>query len=135
MAMIRKVALKNFKRFADVTFVLPGHLVLAGPNNTGKTTLLQAIAAWSLGLLEWKKLGQPKKVNVTYAWADMERLASDPNALVDECTVLLTGNGTGLPTRASMVAVVAGIPANQARLRVQTAMQMVASSHAFIVQR
>lgn len=81
MAMIRKVTLKNFKRFEDVTFVLPGHLVLAGPNNTGKTTLLQAIAAWSIGLLEWKKLGQPKKVNVTYAWADMERLAFSAAAL------------------------------------------------------
>lgn len=39
MPMIRKVTLKNFKRFDEVTFVLPGHLVLAGPNNTGKTTL------------------------------------------------------------------------------------------------
>ena len=60
--MIRKVTLKNFKRFDDVTFVLPGHLGLAGPNNTGRTALLQAIAAWSLGLLEWEKRGQPKKV-------------------------------------------------------------------------
>lgn len=81
MPMIRKVKLKNFKRFDDVTFVLPGHLVLAGPNNTGKTTLLQAIAAWSLGLLEWKKLGQSKKVNVAYGWADMERLAFSAAAL------------------------------------------------------
>jgi predicted ATPase len=81
MPMIRKVTLKNFKRFDDVSFVLPGHLVLAGPNNTGKTTLLQAIAAWSLGLLEWKKLAQPRKVNVAYAWADIERLAFSAAAL------------------------------------------------------
>lgn len=81
MPMIRKVTLKNFKRFDEVTFVLPGHLVLAGPNNTGKTTLLQAIAAWSLGLLEWKKLAQPRKVNVAYAWADIERLAFSAAAL------------------------------------------------------
>ncbi len=81
MPMIRKVVLRNFKRFDDVTFTLPGHLVLAGPNNTGKTTLLQALAAWSLGLLEWKKLGQPRKVNVSYAWADMERLAFSAAAL------------------------------------------------------
>lgn len=81
MAMVRKVTLKNFKRFGDVTFELPGHLVLAGPNNTGKTTLLQAVAAWSAGLLEWKKLGQPRKVNVGYVWADMERLAFSAAAL------------------------------------------------------
>jgi SpoVK/Ycf46/Vps4 family AAA+-type ATPase len=83
MPMIRKVTLKNFKRFNDVTFVLPGHLVLAGPNNTGKTTLLQAIAAWSLGLLEWKKLGRPKRVNARagFGWADIERLAFSAAAL------------------------------------------------------
>jgi len=83
MPMIRKVTLKNFKRFDDVTFVLPGHLVLAGPNNTGKTTLLQAVAAWSLALLEWRKLARPRRVNARagYAWADMERLAFTPAAL------------------------------------------------------
>ena len=51
--MIRKVVIKSFKRFADMTFELPGHVVIAGPNNTGKTTLLQAIAAWSLAFQTW----------------------------------------------------------------------------------
>ncbi len=81
MPIIRKVTLKNFKRFPDVAFDVPGHLVLAGPNNTGKTTLLQAVAAWALGLHEWKKLGSPTKVNVGYAWADIERLAFSAAAL------------------------------------------------------
>lgn len=54
--MIRKVTLRRFKRFEEVEFVLPGHIVLAGPNNTGKTTLLQAIAAWELGLRRWREL-------------------------------------------------------------------------------
>lgn len=48
--MIRKVRVQGFKRFGDETFVFPGHVVLAGPNNTGKTTVLQAIAAWGLAL-------------------------------------------------------------------------------------
>jgi predicted ATPase len=48
--MIRKVVIERFKRFERVEFVLPGHVVLAGPNNTGKTTVLQAIAAWGLAL-------------------------------------------------------------------------------------
>ena len=42
--MITKVVIRRFKRFDEVTFDIPGHIVLAGPNNTGKTTLLQAIA-------------------------------------------------------------------------------------------
>ena len=53
--MIRQVIIKGFKRFSDITFNLPGHVVIAGPNNTGKTTLLQAIAAWSLGLDTWMR--------------------------------------------------------------------------------
>ena len=35
---------------------MPGHVVLAGPNNTGKTTVLQAIASWSLALQRWREL-------------------------------------------------------------------------------
>ena len=50
--MIRAVTIRRFKRFEEVTFELTGrHVVLAGPNNMGKTTILQAIAAWSLAFL------------------------------------------------------------------------------------
>ena len=54
--MIRTVRIRGFKRFDEVEFRLPGHVVLAGPNNTGKTTLLQAIASWSLALRRWREL-------------------------------------------------------------------------------
>lgn len=52
--MIRKVRIRGFKRFEEVEFTLPGHVVLAGPNNMGKTTVLQAIAAWGLALERFK---------------------------------------------------------------------------------
>ena len=45
--MIRKVVVSNFKKFEQQEFDIPDHLVIAGPNNSGKTSLLQAIAAWS----------------------------------------------------------------------------------------
>ena len=54
--MIRTVRIRGFKRFDDVEFHLPGHVVLAGPNNTGKTTVLQAIASWSVALRRWREL-------------------------------------------------------------------------------
>ena len=54
--MIRTVRIRGFKRFDEVEFRLPGHVVLAGPNNTGKTTVLQAIASWSLALRRWREL-------------------------------------------------------------------------------
>ena len=53
--MIRKLTLRNFKRFKEVTFEFPGHVVFAGPNNAGKTTALQAIAAWGLALDRWRQ--------------------------------------------------------------------------------
>jgi predicted ATPase len=52
--MITELTLHNFKRFGDLSFSIPGHVVLAGPNNTGKTTLLQALATWSLALARWR---------------------------------------------------------------------------------
>lgn len=51
--MIRRVAVRHFKRFRAQTFELAESVVLAGPNNAGKSTLLQAIAAWKLGLDRW----------------------------------------------------------------------------------
>jgi hypothetical protein len=75
MAMIRRVVLRNFKRFDDVTFDLNGHVVLAGPNNTGKTTLLQAIAAWALAFAKWRELNDFNPRRNGYPWQDLERLA------------------------------------------------------------
>ena len=51
--MIRKVIVNNFKKFGQQEFDIPDHLVIAGPNNSGKTTLLQAIAAWSEIAFQW----------------------------------------------------------------------------------
>lgn len=52
--MISRVRIVRFKRFADHIFDLSGGTVLlAGPNNSGKTTLLHAIAAWYLALKRW----------------------------------------------------------------------------------
>jgi len=51
--MINKVVINNFKKFEHLEFELLDHLVIAGPNNSGKTTLLQAIAVWSEIAFHW----------------------------------------------------------------------------------
>lgn len=58
--MIEKVHVRYFKRFEDEIFDLTDSLVLAGPNNSGKTTLLQAIAVWHLALRKWMAERGPK---------------------------------------------------------------------------
>ena len=55
--MIHTLRIRGFKRLGrEVLLRLPGHVVLAGPNNTGKTTVLQAIASWGLALRQWREL-------------------------------------------------------------------------------
>jgi hypothetical protein len=73
--MIRRVIIEGFKRFDKIEFALPGHIVLAGPNNTGKTTILQAIAAWSLALERWKELNDFQRHGGAYALAPIARQA------------------------------------------------------------
>ena len=51
--MINKVVVNNFKKFAQQEFDIPRHLVVVGPNNSGKTTLLQAIGAWAEVAYQW----------------------------------------------------------------------------------
>jgi len=51
--MIHKVVIQNFKKFEHLEFTLLDHLVIAGPNSSGKTTLLQAIVSWAELALQW----------------------------------------------------------------------------------
>jgi hypothetical protein len=51
--MLTKVAVRNFKRFDHAEVELGKTVVLIGPNNSGKTTALQALALWDVGLRRW----------------------------------------------------------------------------------
>lgn len=62
--MINKVQIQNFKRFEYQEFTIDGNVVLAGPNNSGKSTLLQAIAVWNLALREWHQERSGSKATV-----------------------------------------------------------------------
>ncbi|MCY4000114.1 MAG: AAA family ATPase [Bacteroidetes bacterium] len=53
--MIQKVIIRNFKKFGNLEFDLSDHIVIAGPNNSGKTSILQAIATWSELASQWLK--------------------------------------------------------------------------------
>lgn len=51
--MLTRIQIRNFKRLENVDFDLGKSVVLIGPNNSGKTTALQAIALWDIGLRLW----------------------------------------------------------------------------------
>jgi hypothetical protein len=48
--VLTKLTIRNFKRFAAAEIELGNPVVFIGPNNSGKTTALQAIALWEVGL-------------------------------------------------------------------------------------
>lgn len=51
--MLNKLTIRNFKRFEEVEIDLGNPVVFVGPNNSGKTTALQALALWNVGLNRW----------------------------------------------------------------------------------
>lgn len=51
--MLTNIHIRNFKKLDDVSIELGQAVVLIGPNNSGKTTALQALALWEIGLRRW----------------------------------------------------------------------------------
>ena len=54
--MLTKLICRNFKNFEEVEVELGNPVVFIGPNNSGKTTALQALALWGIGLKRWIEL-------------------------------------------------------------------------------
>lgn len=51
--MLTKLTIRNFKLFGEVAIELADRVVLIGPNNSGKTSALQALALWDVGAKRW----------------------------------------------------------------------------------
>lgn len=51
--MLTRLVIRNFKTFADVDIELGDRVVFVGPNNSGKTSALQALALWNAGVRRW----------------------------------------------------------------------------------
>ncbi len=60
--MLTKLTIRNFKRFTEAEIELGNPVVFIGPNNSGKTTALQALALWDAGVKRWiQKRGGKKR--------------------------------------------------------------------------
>ena len=53
--MLTKLTIRNFKRFDEVEIELGNPVVFVGPNNSGKTSAMQALALWDAGLKRWNE--------------------------------------------------------------------------------
>ena len=61
--MLTKLEIKNFKRFEDVSIELGSPVVFIGPNNSGKTTALQALALWGMAHQLQREIKERKPPN------------------------------------------------------------------------
>ena len=65
MKLIESIAIENFKNFGDkIRIDLDQPTVLIGPNNAGKTSVLQAVALWSIAVKTWQSKSTEKKGNI-----------------------------------------------------------------------
>ena len=62
--MITAIKIKNFKALEETDWMpLEGNVVFIGPNNSGKTTALQALALWNYGAKNGLKKAKFKSTN------------------------------------------------------------------------
>ncbi len=63
--MLTRLTVRNFKRFGEVEVELGNPVVFIGPNNSGKTSAMQALALWDVGVKRWNEKragkGAPEK--------------------------------------------------------------------------
>ncbi len=73
--MLTKLIVRNFKRFDEVEIPLANPVVLIGPNNSGKTTAMQALTLWELARREWNGRALPADEATGLPGATLNRLS------------------------------------------------------------
>ena len=53
--MLTRLTVRNFKRFGEVEVELGNPVVFIGPNDSGKTSAMQALALWDVGVKRWSE--------------------------------------------------------------------------------
>ena len=61
--MLTKIKIENFKKLECVSFSLSSSVVIIGPNNSGKSTIFQALCLWEIGVRNFIAAKVQKKLN------------------------------------------------------------------------
>ncbi len=62
--MLTKISIENFKRIGAATIELGESAIFVGPNNSGKTSALQALALWDAGRRRWTEKRKESEASV-----------------------------------------------------------------------
>lgn len=84
--MITRLVVRNFKSLQDADIPLDKTVVFIGPNNSGKTTALQAFALWDIGVRTWnaKREGKSSPENRPGIAINRRDLISTPVPAVNQ---------------------------------------------------
>jgi energy-coupling factor transporter ATP-binding protein EcfA2 len=85
--MLTRLRIKNFKRFEEADIPLGNAVVFIGPNNSGKTTALQALTLWDIGIKAWSlkregKSSPEKRPGVTINRRDLINIPVPASSLL-----------------------------------------------------
>ncbi|MDR3244801.1 MAG: ATP-binding protein [Prevotellaceae bacterium] len=61
--MITSIKIENFKKLENIFFPLSSSVVIIGPNNSGKSTLFQALCLWEIGVRNFIAAKEQGKLN------------------------------------------------------------------------
>ncbi|GHT19865.1 ATPase AAA [Bacteroidia bacterium] len=61
--MITNIKIENFKKLEAISFPLSSSVVIIGPNNSGKSTIFQALCLWEIGVRNYIAAKEQGKLN------------------------------------------------------------------------
>jgi len=76
--MITKITVNNFKKLEQISFPLSQSVVLIGPNNSGKTTIFQALCLWEIGVTNYLAAYQKNSLYRGYVAVNRKDLLNSP---------------------------------------------------------
>lgn len=103
--MLTKIKIENFKKLECVSFSLSSSVVIIGPNNSGKSTVFQALCLWEIGVRNFIAAKEQKKLNknnrVTLNRKDLL------NSPIEDARFLWTGKKTATGVKGNMNVILA----------------------------
>ncbi len=61
--MITRITISNFKKLNEISFPISQSVVIIGPNNSGKSTVFQALCLWEIGVTSYITAKKTKNLN------------------------------------------------------------------------
>ncbi|MDR0995637.1 MAG: AAA family ATPase [Tannerella sp.] len=76
--MLTRLEIRNFKKLEDIAFSLSSSVAIIGPNNSGKSTIFQALCLWEIGLRNYLAAKAKDDLKGDYVTINRKDLLNSP---------------------------------------------------------